>query len=115
MKESDVLLLLLAEGHKKVIPGKVFEYFATGCPILAIVPRDGETAELVTKAGNAWVVDVNDEDGIVDCLSSIYKRWQSGQDMGTADESYVKNFERKALTSQLSNIFTAVAKERVKS
>ena len=112
MKNSDVLLLIVAEKHKKVIPGKVFEYLASRRPILGIVPQDGEIAELLREAGNAWVVDVRDEEGIVRCLNEIYERWRPGQVVGKTDQEYVRKFERKSLTAQLCEIFVAVAGAR---
>jgi len=112
MKNSDVLLLIVAEKHKKGIPGKVFEYLASRRPILGIVPQDGEIAELLRKAGNAWVVDVRDGEGIGRCLNEIYERWHPGQVVGKTNQEYVRKFERKSLTAQLCEIFAAVAGAR---
>lgn len=112
MKNSDVLLLIQPEKHKKVIPGKVFEYLASRRPILGIVPRDGEVAELLRKVGNAWVVDVRDEEEICQCLNEIYEIWRPWQIVGKTDQEYVRKFERKSLTAQLCKIFAAVAGDR---
>ncbi len=112
MKNSDALLLMVAEKHKKVIPGKVFEYLASGSAILAIVPMDGEIAELLSKVDNVWIVDIKDEEGIVRCLNEIYERWRLGQVVGKIDQNYVKKFERKSLTVQLCRRFEVVAGDR---
>ena len=109
MKSSDVLLLILPERHKKVIPGKVFEYFATGRPILGVVPLNGEIAQLLEQSRNAWVVDAGDIDGISRCLDEICQRWISGKLVGMTNKDYVQAFERRHLTSQLCKIFTSIA------
>ena len=51
MASADALLLLLSDlpGAERVAPAKVFEYFATGRPILAVMP-EGEIAGLVRGA-----------------------------------------------------------------
>lgn len=50
MFDADVLLLTLSDipGSEKIIPGKTFEYMATGKPILAITPQ-GETVNILDK------------------------------------------------------------------
>ncbi len=50
-KESQLLLLLqwLREEEKAFCPGKLFEYIATGRPIIAIAPRNGEVARIIEK------------------------------------------------------------------
>jgi glycosyltransferase involved in cell wall biosynthesis len=49
-------LLLLQPGTTVAIPGKVYEYFAAGRPILAITP-EGDTARLVRDSGIGVVAD----------------------------------------------------------
>jgi glycosyltransferase involved in cell wall biosynthesis len=109
MKQSDVLLLIMADNNQRVIPAKLFEYLATGRPILGIVPLDGEVAELLQQAGNAWVVDVGDAEGIARCLSDIHEKWSAGELVSKTNQEYVGKFERRYLTSQLCDVFVSVA------
>ena len=56
-------LLLLQPGTTVSIPGKLFEYFAAGRPILAIAEH-GETSELVRGSGRGLAVLPDDQQGI---------------------------------------------------
>ncbi|MBE9534557.1 MAG: glycosyltransferase [Proteobacteria bacterium] len=112
MTSSAGLLLIMPDGSQRVVYAKVFEYLASGCPILGILPLDGEVAELLRQAGNEWVVDVGDVDGISRCLNEMYERWCAGQLVGKTNQEYVRKFERKSLTAQLCEIFAAVAGAR---
>lgn len=58
MLEADVLLLPQAGGHNghTVIPGKTFEYLASGRPILVIGAGDAEVARLVESVGGGVAV-----------------------------------------------------------
>jgi glycosyltransferase involved in cell wall biosynthesis len=110
MTSSDVLLLIMPDSSQRVVYAKLFEYLASGRPILGIVPLDGEVAELLRQAGNEWIVDVGDVEGISRCLYEIYQRWLSRKLVSDkTNKEYVKMFERRYLTSQLCEIFTCVA------
>jgi glycosyltransferase involved in cell wall biosynthesis len=56
-------LLLLQPGTTVSIPGKLFEYFAAGRPILAIA-EPGETSELVRASGRGLAVLPDDQQAI---------------------------------------------------
>ena len=56
-------LLLLQPGTTVSIPGKLFEYFAAGRPILAIAEQ-GETSDLVRASGRGLAVLPDDQAGI---------------------------------------------------
>ena len=63
-------LLLVQPGHPLSIPAKVYEYLATGRPILAIAD-EGETANLVRGSGAGIVVGGGDEDAMVRALGHL--------------------------------------------
>jgi glycosyltransferase involved in cell wall biosynthesis len=78
-RDSDVNLLLLAaagDAGRKILSAKVFEYLAAGRPILAVVPPDGEAADLVRETGAGPVVAPDDVDGIAAALTDLEARWR---------------------------------------
>ncbi len=80
--DSEALLLLLAdagEAGRKILSAKLFEYLAAGRPILAVVPPDGEAAELVRETGAGVVVAPDDVDGIAAALTELERRWRAGE------------------------------------
>jgi len=56
-------LLLLQPGTTVSIPGKLFEYFASGRPILALA-EDGETSDLVRASGRGLAVLPGDQSAV---------------------------------------------------
>ncbi|MFO0267059.1 MAG: hypothetical protein ACK51D_08945, partial [Cyclobacteriaceae bacterium] len=89
------------------LPGKFFEYLASGNPILAIGPPDGDAAQILrdTKAG--VLVDRGDRAGLQAALETYFSKWEQG---GVTDNRSVGRFSRKALTQQLVEIIQTVLK-----
>ena len=80
-RDSDALLLLIPEAGgrgKGVLSGKVFEYLASGRPILAAVPPDGAAAELIRETGAGVVVPPDDVDALKAALVELEGRFRDG-------------------------------------
>lgn len=54
LAETDYLLLTMTNEFS--LPGKLFEYLASGKPIIALSPENGEVARLIAEAGAGWCV-----------------------------------------------------------
>jgi glycosyltransferase involved in cell wall biosynthesis len=59
MRSAD-LLLLLAQDQPTQVPQKLYEYLGTRASILAFADAEGETADLLRRAGGHFVVTAND-------------------------------------------------------
>ncbi len=70
MEEADVLLLPWTDRFN--IPGKVFEYLATGKPILAICYPDSEVARIIRETASGWCVNPDDSAAVQRVLTEIY-------------------------------------------
>jgi hypothetical protein len=62
--------LLLQPGHTASVPGKVYEYLASGRPILAIA-EEGDLSRLVRGSGAGELLAADDQEGIVNALSAL--------------------------------------------
>jgi glycogen synthase len=64
----------------------MFEYFATGRPILALVP-EGETADLLREHGNGYIVNEEKEEFLVNALNRAFKAYYnaSGEQISVAE------------------------------
>jgi glycosyltransferase involved in cell wall biosynthesis len=58
---------------KGIISGKIFEYLATGRPVLCIGDLDSDGAKLLIKSGAGCVFDYNDFEGVKNYLLSVLK------------------------------------------
>ncbi|MEQ8396050.1 glycosyltransferase [Thalassobaculum sp.] len=70
VRQSDILLLLSNADMARYLPGKVFEYLATGRPIL-VHGHPGEAPTLVDRLGAGLHVEAGDENGLADALGAL--------------------------------------------
>ncbi len=97
MTESSVLLLIIPDHHsnRSIITGKLFEYLASGKPILCIGPDDGDAADIISTSGNGKCAGYNDTEGISQILDYYYiERTHSVKNMSEV-------FSRSSLTAKL--------------
>jgi glycosyltransferase involved in cell wall biosynthesis len=89
------------------IPGKTFEYIASGRPILAAVP-DGDARDFLGQCGTGMLCRPDDVRGMLEILDRAYSDWKSGRVTACVDKQYVSRFERRALTADLTEVFHTV-------
>jgi len=70
LERSHCLLLLI--GSLSVHSGKLFEYLATGLPILAIAPRGSEVERVIAETRAGWCVPPDNPALIAQALRDIY-------------------------------------------
>lgn len=102
-QKTHILLLVInnTPNSKGILTGKVFEYMASGRPILAIGPEDGDVAEVLEQTGLGEVIDYNDYQGIKHFISE-YLSGEKGAYQGLPTE--VMKFHRRALTKELVDL-----------
>lgn len=100
MEETDYLLVTVTNGF--AIAGKLFEYLATGKPILAISPLDGEVARLIRETGAGWCVDPDDHVGIKQMLTMAYERLNGQTQPLARKPDVIGRFERPRLAAALA-------------
>ncbi|GEM52282.1 glycosyltransferase [Empedobacter brevis] len=104
---ANILLLTNFDNQasKGIIPGKLFEYMATGNPILAIGPTDADVEKILqkTEAGNYFMPQQVEE--MKGFILSVYKQWlvNPNQKFET-NKKEVQQFNRKNLTSKLVEV-----------
>ncbi|MTI40908.1 glycosyltransferase family 4 protein [Fulvivirga lutimaris] len=104
-QKSDVLLLLLnntdnAKGH---IPGKLFEYMASGRYVLALGPADGDSASIINETGIGKVLDWHDAQGIEEALKATLQATDSNR-----NSNAIGKYTRKALTENLAQLLNRI-------
>lgn len=104
---SDVLLLILPSHDKGAITKKVFDYMATGKPILAIVP-EGEIREILSKSGLVFFANPDSVNDIKNATQLLYNKWKAGKLVVTPNKDFINQFNRKNLTKNLAKIFNRV-------
>jgi glycosyltransferase involved in cell wall biosynthesis len=70
-------LLLLQPGHTVAVPAKLYEYLASGRPILAVA-EDGETADVIRRSGAGAFAIATDEEAIIAALVTVMRMARDG-------------------------------------
>ncbi len=98
MMSSTVLILIIPshKSNKSIVTGKLFEYLASGKPILCLGPADGDAAEIINKCRSGVTVDYYDEEKISKFLGNV------DQYSGLSDKSAVEDFSRFSLTKRIA-------------
>jgi glycosyltransferase involved in cell wall biosynthesis len=109
MVEADALLLLEADEPKGslITPGKIFEYLASGRPLLALVP-EGPAAALVRAAGGGEVVSP----GASGHIAEVLARWlDHGPPATPSREAFLADYSRPALAARLASLLDSVTRD----
>lgn len=107
---SATLLLLLGSSQMAgIMTAKVFEYLASGRPILMVPSNKDSLDELLKSSGAGWAVSTEQE--CVGVIRKLYSEWQSSSRLpDVPSEGAVLQYSRRVQTGQLStliNRFTA--------
>lgn len=103
--KSNYLMLFIAKRDSEiVIPAKVFEYLAARRPILAMIPPQGEAAEIISKHQAGYICPI---DAISAIQKNIEKLIYSENDFGLDKQCY-NSYSRKYLTGQLAKLLEEI-------
>lgn len=95
---SSSLLLLIIPDHKSsqsIITGKLFEYLATGKPILCLGPSEGDAAEILRVSGHKGIFSWEDRASVKEFISRTVKQKVA------PERGRISSFSRKELTRKL--------------
>jgi glycosyltransferase involved in cell wall biosynthesis len=109
MHAADALLVVVPDARNSdtTVPGKPYEYMATGRPLLHIGPENGACAELIRScdAGRNAVIASS---SICTVLIELYQQWSSGVPLAGCRPSVLARFERTKLTGRLAGLLDEV-------
>lgn len=92
---ADVLILPLRREpeYAKVLPGKIFEYLASGRPVLGIGQEDGAAAEVLRDSGAGEMFGWDRRDGLIEFICAARRR-----------KGDIEKYSRRVLTGKLLDL-----------
>lgn len=104
-KQSDALLLLInkAPNNKSILTGKLFEYLAMQKPILAIGPKDGDAAKIITENKAGIIVDYDDLEGMKNALLMLLQN-----KIPPPPQQNILKYSREYLTEQIISLIEQI-------
>jgi glycosyltransferase involved in cell wall biosynthesis len=103
-RNAQVLLLSINNypGAKEMLTGKLFEYIASGRPILCLGPQDGDAAAVINNTSTGEIAEWDDENKIKSILKKYYALYKSN-DL-KAHPIHLEKYHRKNLTEALTKL-----------
>jgi glycosyltransferase involved in cell wall biosynthesis len=112
LRSADLLFLPMHDlppGRRAgIVPGKTYEYLASGKPILAAVP-DGDARDLLTEAGNAYICRPADVQAMKESIRSEIGRLDRGLAPATPSPDVIARYEYRRLTRRLAELIDELA------
>lgn len=104
MQNSDLLLItnFPNESSKGIIPGKIFEYLASGKQILSFGPEKADVAKILeeTQAGKHF--NYQDTETVKKFILEKFELWKNGSLL--ENTQHIEQFSRRNLTRQLTEV-----------
>jgi hypothetical protein len=114
IRTADILFLPmhnLPPGERAtIIPGKTYEYMASGRPILAAVPN-GDAKDFLSKCGTSFICSPDDVEGMIEIISKVYDAWKNKLKITDPDWNYIYQFERKNQIKKVGHEFNRILKK----
>lgn len=105
MLVSDALLLVInSDSPKGTLTSKVFEYLRSGKPILALIPKNGEAAELLRESGQEHLCPMESATLIMKCLLDLISQRQNPKVYHYPAAKYDRKAQLESLHKKLKEI-----------
>ncbi len=92
--------------YRAVLTGKIFEYMASGHPILGIGMTEGAMAEILEETGSGKMIGWDDHEGTRDFIDSCWKRFMD--DDLVSEAANISQYSRKALTAKMARLMESL-------
>ena len=95
--------------YKAVLTGKIFEYLASGHPILAIGMTDCAMADVIRETHSGVMLDWDDYGGIRKFLDDCWEKFKS--DEPESENADISGYSRKELTGRMARLMESLLEQ----
>jgi glycosyltransferase involved in cell wall biosynthesis len=100
--QINLLVINNTPNSRTIIPGKLYEYLGSGRPILAVGPKDSDSAKVIEMTKGGVVHEYHDVEGLKSRILEYFSLYQEGK--LTADAHGTQRFTRKNLAGDFARI-----------
>lgn len=108
MVRCDVLLIIQPDESHLEIPGKLFETMRQLKPILGLMRRDCESAQILMNSGLGLICEPDENDGLQAIILELLSEWQADKSLRSANTDYIARFSSDYLPVELSGVIRQV-------
>lgn len=106
MEDTDYLLLTMTNDIS--VPGKLFEYMATGKPILAITAPGSEVDRILAETGAGISAPPDSPEAIRSMLLLALDAWRNGRKLIERQAGLVRRYERPSLAEEYGRLIRGI-------
>lgn len=109
--QPQLLLLSIDQVHlnQLIVTGKLFEYIASGNPVLGVGPKDGDAAKILSETASGKMFQYNETDAIREYVLEYYRKWKN-ETLGKGPVDFPK-YRRSSLTKKLAEVLEKCAND----
>lgn len=110
MLAASLLLLPINRvmGSAGIVTGKIYEYLASGRPVLALGEPGGEADGLLTESGGGELFGYTDVGSVKACIERHYRAWERGEPVTGASPDRLEPYSRKSQAAALARLLDRV-------
>jgi len=97
---------------KLILTGKLFEYLASGRPILCFCPEGGDAGVIVEECGAGYVFHYGEEEKLGAALRELYRQFREGRLPGRTGG--FEQYSREKLTERLMGVVESTLSSSIK-
>lgn len=107
-KSASLLILPLRKEpeYRATLPGKLFEYLASGRPVLGIGQPDGAMAQILRQSGAGQTFDWDDYDGIAKFIDGSWEAFRNGTLQ--VDVEGTEQFSRRSTARKMAELMDRI-------
>ncbi len=114
MHAAAALLFIIADlpGSDKIVTGKIFEYLASGTPILGIGPANGGADMILQDVGSQSLMPYEAQEIYQSRLMELYTRWKDKPAEETTPHTIpekIKQYSRRAQAAEMAQILEQIS------
>jgi len=111
MQQAGLLLLSIEDfpAATGMLTGKIYEYLATGRPVLGIGPSDGDAASLLQKTDGGALFERSDTESMASFVRRHYQAWVDGEPETGADPDTLQSYRRRSQSTILGQVLNEIA------
>ncbi|MBR0177868.1 MAG: glycosyltransferase [Bacteroidales bacterium] len=108
-QSSQVLLLLINDtpNAKGILTGKLFEYLASGRPILCIGPEDGDAARILNETKAGTTVSFEGKEKMKKSVKALFNKYLEGN-LANNTSPTVEQYSRRNLAGEFAEMLNKV-------
>lgn len=91
-----------------MIPGKLYEYLASGRPVLGIGPVGGDAAAILAETGTGKIFERENVEGVMNFIRIHYQTWLQGARGGDGGRQMLQPYSRRSQTKMLADLLTGL-------